>query len=74
MEQPPDDLILTTMLTDACNVYGLLDFLTYYEDQRILIVDNYQSLRLAYEDLITQTSVGVDLEGRLRIGGSINLI
>ena len=62
------------MLADACQTQGQLEFLTYYEGQRVLIVNNYNSLRLCYEDMMKSTSLGIDLEGRLKIGGSINLI
>lgn len=44
------------------------------QDQRIVIVDNYTSLLFAFRTLSTAQSLGVDLEGRLSIGGNINLI
>ena len=44
------------------------------KDSRIVIVDNYTSLLMAFRILIKAQSLGVDLEGKLRTGGHINLI
>jgi hypothetical protein len=73
-EEPPAHEVIDEMLEQAFAAHGEFETLTYHEDNHILIVNNYGSLALAYRGMINQTSLGIDLEGRLRAGGSINLI
>jgi hypothetical protein len=57
------------------SVYGQDETLEFFNNDKILIVNNYTSLNLCFTNMLQQTSLGVDLEGRLRaIGGNINLI
>ena len=48
--------------------------LQYYDNESILIVNNYISLILFLNHLKISTSIGVDIEGDLHSNGSINLI
>ncbi|CDW90021.1 3-5 exonuclease family protein [Stylonychia lemnae] len=73
-EEPPNALILEELLDSAFRAYGEFETLTYHDNQRILIVNNYASLLLSLKTMSKQTSLGVDLEGRLRANGNINLI
>ncbi|CDW72630.1 UNKNOWN [Stylonychia lemnae] len=73
-EEQPNSQILEQMLNSAYRVIGENETLTYYENERILIVNNYASLALSLKKMSEQASLGVDLEGRLRVGGYINLI
>jgi hypothetical protein len=74
-EELADIDTLQVMVTEAVQVYGKLDFLAYYgEGKKILIINNYSSLRIALADFIESKAVGVDLEGRLGKGGNINLL
>lgn len=54
--------------------HGEAETLSYFDEGRTLLVNNYTSLAICHQTLQSQTSLGVDLEGRLRVGGSINLI
>ena len=66
--------MLDELLEQSFAAHGEFEGLTYHEGTKILVVNNYASLALAYRGLIKEPSIGVDLEGRLRMGGSINLI
>lgn len=70
----PDQEVLQQMLEEAVMTMGCNDELEYFNNDTVLIVNNYLSLQICYTTLMTQTSLGVDLEGRLKVGGSINLI
>ena len=48
--------------------------LQYYDNESILIVNNYISLIFFLNHLKISTSIGVDIEGDLHSNGSINLI
>ncbi len=73
-DQMPDDDVLSSILAEAVMVQGGEEELQYFDEGRILIVNNYTSLSSCYSIMIQEKSLGVDLEGRLRAGGSINLI
>ena len=70
----PDEETLGTMLEESVLVHGGEETLQYFNDDQILIVNNYTSLSICYQTIRKETSLGVDLEGSLRVGGSINLI
>lgn len=70
----PDQVVLQQMLEEAVMTMGCSDELEYFNNDTVLIVNNYLSLQICYTTLMSQTSLGVDLEGRLKVGGSINLI
>eukprot|EP00347_Sterkiella_histriomuscorum_P014499 403360645 len=74
LEEIPDYAVLEEMLEQYFRVNGELESLTYHENQQILVVNNYASLTMSLRTMKKQKSLGVDLEGRLKIGGNINLI
>lgn len=74
LDMIPDQEVLRIMLEESIVSMGGNDQLEYFDGDKVLIVNNYLSLNICHTTMMSQRSLGVDLEGRLRVGGSINLI
>lgn len=74
VSEMPDRETLRMLIEEAVMTHPEENDLEYFDNDTILIVNNYLSLSICYQTLLEQKTLGVDLEGSLRIGGSINLI
>ena len=74
LEECPDYQTVLSLILDASSINQEFAVLEFYQGDTILIVNNYISLLRFFQEIEKESVVGVDLEGRLRYNGNINLI
>ena len=52
LEERPEEKVVREVLEQSVEVYGMMEQLEWFEGENILIVNNYKSLLISFEDMI----------------------